>query len=229
MVRVSGTEALGGESSTLNPHAEILTPTQKSVLCEIGSRATPRGFYLGGGTALGVHLGHRQSVDLDWFTGERIEDPLGLAKELQDQGLALRIGSMQRGTLHADVGGVRVSFLEYRHPLLTSPISSPDLGCLLASLEDLAAMKLLAVDQRGAKKDFIDIHALAERGFALEKMLEMFRRKFAVEDISRTLYSLSYFEDADADPMPKMFTSVSWEQVKADIRDWVKAFAARAT
>ena len=92
--------------------------------------------------------------------------------------------------------------------------------------EDLAAMKLLAVDQRGAKRDFVDIHALAAEVRSLAEIVELFRRKFAVEDISRVLYSLTYFEDAEGDPMPRMLEDTTWEQVKADIRAWVKAIAA---
>ena len=221
-------EDLGGKCAKLNTRLEALTPEQQGVLRQVGGRAAERGFYLGGGTALAIYLGHRQSVDLDWLTGERIDNPLELARELQDCGLGLQIGSVQRGTLHGDIHGVRVSFFEYRHPLLAPPIDSPDLGCLVASLEDLAAMKLLAVDQRGAKKDFLDIHALGKHGLSLAEMLGLFCRKFAIEDISRVLYSLCYFEDADPDPMPKMHTDVTWEEAKADIRAWVKATATGA-
>lgn len=212
----------------MNPHTEVLTPAQQAALRQIGSSATQRGFYLGGGVALGIHLGHRRSVDLDWFTGERIEDPLEMAKDLQDRGLALQVRSTQQRTLHGDVHGVCVSFFEYRHPLLVPPLDRPDVGCVIASLEDLAAMKLLAVAQRGVKKDFLDIHALGRHGFSLMEMLDLFRRKFAVNDISRVLYGLCYFEDADPDPMPTMHAAVTWEQAKADIRDWVKATANAA-
>jgi hypothetical protein len=135
---------------------------------------------------------------------------------------------VQRGTLHGEIDGVRVSFFEYRYPLLAPLVDPPDLGCLVASLEDLAAMKLLAVDQRGAKKDFLDIHALGKHGLSLAEMLGLFRRKFAIEDISRVLYSLCYFDDADLDPMPKMHTNVTWEQAKTDLRAWVKATATSA-
>lgn len=87
-------------------------------------------------------------------------------------------------------------------------------------------MKLLAVDQRGAKRDFVDVHALGVQARPLAEMLDFYRRKFAVEDISRVLYSLTYFEDAESDPMPLMLKDVAWEQVEADIRAWVKAVAA---
>ena len=72
-------------------HAEILPPEQQAALRQLGRPATECGFYLGGGTAIAAHLGHRQSQDLDWFTGERIEDPLALARELQERGAELRV------------------------------------------------------------------------------------------------------------------------------------------
>jgi hypothetical protein len=207
-------------------HADVLPPEQREALRQLGRPATECGFYLGGGTALAAHLGHRQSQDLDWFTGENIEDPLALAKELQSLGAELRIGSVGRAGLHGDVRGVRTSFLEYPHPTLASFLAWPEVACQLASLDDLAAMKLLAIDQRGAKRDFIDVHALASLARPLAEMLELYRRKFVVEDLTRVLCSLTYFDDAERDPMPKMLNDIPWEQVKADIRAWVKAIAA---
>ncbi len=206
-------------------HAEILPPEQEDVLRQLGRPATECGFYLGGGTAIAAHLGHRQSQDLDWFTSERIEDPLALARELQDRGAELRVGTVGRAALHGAVRGVRASFMEYPHPALAPLVAWPDLGCQIAALDDLAAMKLLAVDQRGAKRDFVDIHALGAHARPLAEILALFRRKFAVEDISRVLYSLTFFDDAEGDPMPRMLKTISWEQVKADIRAWVKAIA----
>lgn len=209
-------------------HAEILPPEQQAALRQLARPATECGFCLGGGTAIAAHLGHRQSHDLDWFTGERIEDPLVLARDLQERGAELRIESVARATLHGDVRGVRTSFLEYRQPTLAPPVAWRDVGCEIASLDDLAAMKLLAVDQRGAKRDFIDIHALVVHARPLAEMLALFRRKFGVEDVSPVLYGLTYYEDAEGDPMPRMLKSIAWEQVKADIRTWVKAIAAGA-
>ncbi len=207
-------------------HVEILPPEQQEVLRQLGRPARERGFYLGGGTAIAAHLGHRQSRDLDWFTVERIEDPLALARDLQQCGVELQVEGIGRATLHGNVRGVRASFLEYPHPTLARPVAWPDVGCDIASLDDLAAMKLLAVDQRGAKRDFVDIHALAAHARSLGEMLVLFRRKFAVEDVSRVLYSLTYFEDAEGDPMPRTLKDIAWEQVKADIRAWVKAIAS---
>ncbi len=209
-------------------HAEILLPEQQEALRQLARPATECGFYLGGGIAIAAHLGHRQSLDLDWFTYGRLDDPLGLARELQERGVNLHVGSVERATLHGAVGGVRASFLEYRHPTLVSPLDWSDLGCQVASLDDLAAMKLLAVDQRGAKRDFVDVHAIIASALSLAKILGLFRQKFAVDDISRVIYSLTFFDDAEGDPMPKMLNDVSWEQVKYDILASVKAIACGA-
>ena len=135
---------------------------------------------------------------------------------------------MQRGTLHGQVGGVRVSFLEFRSPMLKPLIAWPAFDCLIASLEDLVAMKLLAVAQRGTKKDFVDVYALGGREFSLRQMLDLYRRKFAVDDVARLLASLCFFDDADPEPMPTMVLDVSWERVKNIIRNWVKSTANAA-
>jgi hypothetical protein len=207
-------------------HSEILPPEQREALAQLGRPAAECGFYLAGGTALAAHLGHRQSQDLDWFTGEHIEDPLALAKELQDRGAELHVGSVGRAALHGDVRGVRTSFLEYPHPTLAPLLAWPEVGCQLGSLDDLAAMKLLAIDQRGAKRDFIDVHALAINARPLADMLELYRRKFGVEDLTRVLYSLTYFGDAELNPMPRMSREIAWERIKVDICAWVKDIAA---
>ena len=127
------------------------------MLSQLGPIMATQQFYLGGGTALAIHLGHRRSVDFDWFTQGRIADPLRLAQDLNDQGVVFVMRSMERGTLHGSVSGVQVSFLEYRYALLQPLMAWPMFGCALASPEDLACMKLSGLAQRGAKKDFVDI------------------------------------------------------------------------
>lgn len=96
-------------------HPEVLTPTQHRVLARLGGPASERGFYLAGGTALALRLGHRRSVNFDWFCADPLGDVLRLARTLQDTA-PLKVESTERGTLRATVFKVRVSFMEYRYP-----------------------------------------------------------------------------------------------------------------
>jgi hypothetical protein len=202
-------------------HEEILAQRQRKALLLLAPVLAERGFYLGG-TAIALYLGHRRPVDFDGFSETPIRDPLSLAREIQDQGAPFVTGWVQRGTLYGTVHGVRVSFFEYKYRLLKPLAHWPELGCQLASLPDLACMKLSAIVQRGSRKDFVDLYALGREGLRLQEMLDWYRTKFEVEDIGHVLYALVYFEDADAERMPTTVWKVDWRDVKRTIRDWVQ-------
>jgi hypothetical protein len=203
-------------------HPEVLSRRQDQVLTRLGPPLTARGFYLGGGTAVALHLGHRRSVDLDWFTAERLGDPLRLAQGLRDAGLAFVTGQTAPGTLYGTIAGMRISLLEYRYPLLKPAARWRPGKCRIASRADLAAMKLAAVAQRGAKKDFIDLYALGRSGASLRQSLRWYQRKYAVGDVAHVLYSLAYFDEADRERMPRMIWGADWRTVKATIRAWLQ-------
>jgi hypothetical protein len=128
-------------------YPEILKPRQREVLYSLGPVATRHGFYLGGGTAIALHLGHRRSVDFDWFLQPLFEDPLELAREFQEEGIPFVTGWTRQTTLYGTVRGVRVSFFQFRYQLLGALVPWPEPGCELAALEDLACMKLSATSQ----------------------------------------------------------------------------------
>jgi hypothetical protein len=203
-------------------HKEILTGPQRKALRRLGPKSTASGFYLAGGTAIALHLGHRRSVDLDWFLAAPMAEPLRLAEEIREAGVPFATGQVGRGTLYGTVHGVRVSFLEFRYRMLDGLVPWPEYGCRLAGLRDLACMKLSAIAQRGSKKDFLDLHALGRYGFRLRDMLEWYRTKFEVEDIGHVLYALAYFDVADAEPRPKMLWKTDWKDVKRTILSWVR-------
>lgn len=203
-------------------HAEILSRRQRQALQLLGPESAAEGFYLAGGTAIALHLGHRRSVDFDWFIEGRIADPLRLAQDLRAGGVPFVTGQVERGTLYGTVFGVRVSFLEFRYRMLDPLVPWPDFGCKLAGLRDLACMKLSAITQRGSRKDFIDLYALGRNGFRLPDMLDWYRAKFDVEDLGHVLYALSFFDDADAERRPRMVWKVEWKEIKRTIADWVR-------
>jgi hypothetical protein len=208
----------------LKLHLEALGRSQRAVLRRVAPFTTAHGFYLAGGTSLALQLGHRRSVDFDWFREEPIADPLRLAADLREAGLDLAVDRIEKGTLHGSLAGVRLSFLEYRYPLLEPVQRAEPPGLDLASADDIAAMKLAAVAQRGSRKDFVDVYALGRR-FTLDEMMELYRRKFAVRDAGHVVVALSYFDDADRERMPTMLRPWRWPAIKATIRSWVARVA----
>lgn len=199
-----------------------LPKKQISVLKSLGVQMSAKGFYLAGGTALAIHLSHRISVDLDWFTPTSFADGMILAQSLRNSDISFEIEQVSPGTLHGSVNGVRVTFLQYQYPLLKPIEHWNEMSCPLASLEDLACMKLSAVAQRGARKDFCDIYALGKNVFSLSQMLGFYQKKFSIRDIGSVLYGLVYFDDAESERMPRMLLDVSWREIKNTILGWVK-------
>ena len=206
-------------------HAEALSRGQTRAALVLGPLLSAEGFYLGGGTAVALQLGHRRSVDLDWFTEDRLGDGLALASRLKDRAVPLAVEVTRPGTLHARLFGVRITCLEYRYALLGERIEWPDFSCQLASLDDLACMKLSAIAQRGAKRDFVDLYALAARHRPLPELMEAYRRKYNIADLAHVLYGLSYFDDADRERMPTLLWDLDWQTVKRTIRGWVAKMA----
>lgn len=171
---------------------------------------------------MAIYFGHRKSVALDWFTAEHMGDAMMLAAWLRDLGQPFSTGQTAPGTLHGTISGVSLSFLEFRYPLLRPLTRWPTYGIDLASLDDLACMKLAALAQRGARKDFCDIYVLGSKHRPLREMLQLYKRKFSVSDISSVLYGLSFFDDAEEERMPKMLIDVNWKTIRRTIQDWVK-------
>lgn len=199
-----------------------LSPQQVRVLGIIGRLAEARNFYLAGGTALTIYLGHCQSLDLDRFTQQSFTNPLEFAQFLRETGVLFSTEQVSPGSLQGLIEGVRVSFLEFQYPLLSPVVRWVDLGVPLASLEDIACMKLAAIAQRGSKKDIYDVFFLCRTTFSLEEMLEFYQRKFSIQDIGTVLFGLVYFDDAEKEPDPLLLQDVKWEQVKRSFREWVR-------
>lgn len=219
-VGTHGTERCLGEQMKFS--TEGLPPKQIKVLKTLGSQASSMGFYLAGGTALAIRLGHRISVDLDWFTPHPFDDGMLVAQSLRNASIDLDIEQVSPGTLHGSVQGVRVTFLQYQYPLVGQLDLWPEMDCRLASLMDVACMKLSAIAQRGARKDFCDLYVLGSRHFSLQEMLGFYQKKFNIRDIGSVLYGLVYFDDAEQERMPRMLWKVSWQEIKKTITGWVK-------
>ena len=191
-------------------HKESINKPTERVLAKIASHFK-NDFYLAGGTALAIQLGHRLSIDLDWFSAKDFS-PTDLRDILSRSG-AFELTEEDEGTLHGLLDGVRVSFLRYAYPTLFPFVEFE--GVQLADERDIAAMKLDAVSSRGSKKDFIDIYFLLEK-YSLLELFGFFEKKYSAIKFNKLhiLKSLTYFENAENEPMPVMLKPVSWGAVK---------------
>jgi hypothetical protein len=168
-------------------------------------------FYLAGGTALALYLGHRYSYDLDFFTSRPFRNDT-LRWEAETLG-AFEVFTDSPGTLEGRIGETRVTFLEYRYPMI-QPLS--DFGrAKLASIRDIAAMKLSALSSRGSRKDFVDLFFIKDF-MDWPGILDDFKGKFANSGygLIHVVRSLAWFEEAEKEPMPVMIKPCSWEDVK---------------
>lgn len=200
-------------------HFEILPEIQREALRRVGPAARELGFYLAGGTAVALRLGHRVSVDLDWFAQAELE-PLDLAAQLRERLPGFSPVEIGRGALEGSLGGVRLAFIRYRYPLLRQP---EDAGAFrIASMDDLVCMKLAAAAQRGEKKDLYDIAAVCGSARGLEEALALYRRKFDLASSGHVLMSLAFFDDAEASPDPIATGGPTWPEVKRRLAGWVR-------
>ncbi len=195
-------------------YTETLAPETGRVLEKISKADLLQDFYLVGGTALALHLGHRESIDLDFFSP--YDFSLGKLKDDISAIGKYRLTNEEEGTLDGMLDDVKVTFLRYSYPMLFPLVEWN--GVKLADERDIACMKIDAISSRGSRKDFIDIYFLLEK-YTLEEILSLFEKKYSHIEYNKMhlLKSLAYFEDAEDDVMPKMLKDVSWEEVKSKI------------
>jgi Nucleotidyl transferase AbiEii toxin, Type IV TA system len=203
-------------------HLEALTTAQRRILRACSKPTQAWGAYLAGGAAIALSFGHRRSDDFDWF-GPRAVPPAELLEDVRTLGRTVEVDQNDEGTFLGHVDGVKFSVFRYRYPLLAETIAVQ--GCQLASLADIAAMKLLAVAQRAVKRDYVDIHALLTIGeLSLEEMVYAFHKKFPTGEPSVVLRALAHAEGADKGPMPEMLNDTTWGQVKKDLTRALERF-----
>lgn len=195
-------------------HPEILAPATAQCLEKLGRQKFIQEFYLIGGTAVALHLGHRQSVDLDFVSPAPI-NTIQLRQLLSQCG-KFDFDSESENTLYGMLDDVKLSLMTYGYPLLESPLQFIK-GISVAAIKDLAAMKLDVIAARGKKRDFVDVYAISQSGITLPEMWQWFQQKYKQLNTNpmHILKSLTYFEDAESDPDPIFLKKTAWNEVKA--------------
>jgi hypothetical protein len=192
-------------------HPDILSAELLDTLKLLEKASLLVPFYLGGGTGLALQFGHRRSFDLDFFASTPF-DLDALLLRLEQLG-KLSVMAKSPETLHLEFRDAKISFLGYSYRTLFPPLLFEKVR--VADARDIACMKISAIAGSGAKRDFIDVYAASLR-YGLPHLLELFHKKFAEADYSEVhlLKALSYFEDAEKDPLPELLVPTSWEEIK---------------
>lgn len=171
-----------------------------------------------GGTSLALQYGHRSSVDLDIF-GVVPDSDAALQDILEGFG-RVPTKATSKYIKSFIVDGIKVDFVNYsRYPWIDEAVVED--GIRLASPKDIAAMKTYAIQNRGSRKDFIDMYFLLQH-FSLEEILEFYAQKYPNYSMFRTRMALTYFEDAENKECPPMFIKVDWNDIKSFISQKVR-------
>lgn len=194
-------------------HWEVLDRKRLEILPKLEFLRKEYGFYLAGGTALALQMKHRTSIDFDFY-GPRDFDPQVLFRKLKRQFKTLVSTHTAEGTLMVGYQDIEMSFFRYAYPLLKPLVRTEYLDLL--SIQDIASMKIIAIVQRGTKRDFVDVYYLLKR-LGLHSMVKFTEQKYPVFNRYIGLRALTYFEDADEDKSRRRletFEKISWEKIK---------------
>ncbi|GHT23832.1 hypothetical protein FACS189430_07730 [Bacteroidia bacterium] len=174
-----------------------------------------------GGTALALQLGHRKSVDLDFF-GAFDMSREELVDAIKKRGFEV-LSKNESSSIHLlEIDKVKVDIVRYRYEWLDAPVEED--GVRMAGLKDISAMKMAAITNRGSRKDFVDVYFLLQH-FPLSQIMELYLKKYPDGSLFNVMRSLIYFVDAEEKPMPDMLVDVSWDNMKSAIQKEVAIYS----
>lgn len=194
-------------------YTKTVEPHTLSIIQSLQSKSYTKDFLLVGGTALALQLGHRTSTDIDLFTTVRFNTELLLTTLRTDYNINIR---HQMGhAILIDIAEVKTDFVFQPSKIIGEIIEAENIR--MASLKDIAAMKISAITARGRKRDFIDLYCLIEH-YKLSEMIDFFLSKYPDATAMLAMRSLLYFKDADNDFEPKCFFKYNWKTIKETIK-----------
>lgn len=201
-------------------HYEAIESGTLELLKELSSLPVLKDFALVGGTGLALQLGHRLSVDLDFFTlrAFSVDDVLA---SLEANFEVVVVGRAEQ-SLNCMINGVKADLMQHRYALLKEVLVDEPIR--LWSIEDIAAAKISAISNRGAKKDFYDVVEILTQ-MPMDTILSCFERKYPSAERFMAIKSLSWFEDAECEPDPISLKGLEWSEVKHAILESLKDVA----
>jgi len=200
-------------------HREVLSAPQWQAFAFCRDNFHPLGGFLAGGTALALRYGHRRSRDLDWFTTSEFQ-AVEVAGRLAHSADA-HIIRAEAGTIHAEIAGIAVSFMRFHYqPGVCDHLD----GAAIASIRTSAAMKCLALVNRGYKRDFIDLAALFAAGFSLATIIDWATKDIPGLTPASILRACSWREEAEKQDHPEGIDDVRWERSVQDVDEALRKY-----
>lgn len=196
-------------------HKETVDRSTLELLVQLHQKEYLKGFYLVGGTALALKMGHRKSVDIDLFSNFSFDTAQMLENLSADFPFHLFFSA--NNTIKGSINNVQIDILAHRYPLVGEPVILENISML--SVEDIIAMKLNAISVSGQRvKDFIDIYFLLDE-YSVEEMIAFYKKKYTQYNEANVLKSLCWFEDVDHSDWPILLKTpkLKWETVKRKI------------
>ncbi len=200
-------------------HIQTVEPNTLELLKKLMSESWLNDFRLVGGTSLSLQIGHRISVDLDFFTNSDF-DVDNLLELLLENNYKIQIIHRANSTLILNIDGTKVDFIKFRYNFLSPMITIEKIR--MAPIQDIACLKIDAIAGRGAMKDFYDLYFILQH-FTLKEVLDWYSEMYKHQTLFHILKSLTYFEDAEDNALPIIFDEkISWALVKQQIAVHVK-------
>jgi hypothetical protein len=203
-------------------YKETVDRSTLELLISLQQKEYLKGFYLVGGTALALRIGHRKSVDIDLFSDFSF-DAVQLLENLSND-FSYTLFFSANNTLKGSIEQVQVDILAHRYPMVAKPLELEQVNML--AMEDIAAMKLNVISVSGQRvKDFIDIYFLLEI-YSIEEMIGFYKKKYLQYNEVNVLKSLCWFEDVDLSDWPVLIITpnLRWETVKKKITEATKHY-----
>lgn len=195
-------------------HHETVLPGTLGLLKRLMSDNELDQFTLVGGTALSLQIGHRRSIDLDFFSTTDFE-AADILEHLNGEGFNAKVIHLQKRTLIVEIEGIKVDFIRFRYPFAHPAIHID--GIRLADMRDIACMKIDAITGRGRKKDFCDLYFLLQQ-YSLAEMMKWYAAMYPHSTLFHVYKSLTWFEDAEMDGELEVFDKAyGWEKAKKKI------------
>jgi hypothetical protein len=195
---------------------ETISPHTLELLIRLQQKEYLNGFYLVGGTALALQIGHRTSIDIDLFSDFSFDT--GQMLENLSSDFSFELFFSANNTLKGSIEGVQVYILAHRYPFVCSPIHINNIKMI--STEDIIAMKLNAISTSGQRvKDFIDIYFLLKT-YSLAEMIRFYKKKYTSFNEVNVLKSITWYEDIDHSGWPVLLQNpeIKWAEIAKKLR-----------